>query len=200
MGSWLSLIHCWKKLKNRAAGFPDPPQSFRLSTDSSVGNSVCTTEDDDESWMTEEQKRMANVARAALAAHPDPELPMSFTVLASAPPRTAIRVPLSEVDPAARSGVAAGTLTVVPAKETSKKSTKAVASSRAPADQLTGAKAPTPTKGQVKGQESPVVKATHPRASSTQSVSGAGSLRGKAGSGEIGAVCGSSSPARKPGS
>jgi hypothetical protein len=77
---------------------------------------------------------------------------------------------------------------------------KAVASQRAPADQLQGAKAPPPTKGQVKGQESPVAKATHPMASRTRNASGAGGLRGVDGSGSIGAVCGLSSPARKPGS
>jgi hypothetical protein len=78
--------------------------------------------------------------------------------------------------------------------------TKAAASQQAPAVQPKRAKAPPPIKGQVKGQESPETKASHPMAKRTRSASGAGSLRGVDGSGSIGAVCGSSSPARKPGS
>jgi hypothetical protein len=76
---------------------------------------------------------------------------------------------------------------------------KAVAPQRASADQPKGAKAPPPTKGQVKGQESPVAKATHPIASRRRKASGAGGLRGVDGSGQT-QVCGHVSPPSKPGS
>jgi hypothetical protein len=76
---------------------------------------------------------------------------------------------------------------------------KAAASQRAPADQPQGAKAPPPTKGQVKGQESPVAKATHPMATRTRKASGAGGLRGVDGSGQA-LGCGHASPPSKPGS
>jgi hypothetical protein len=75
---------------------------------------------------------------------------------------------------------------------------KAAASQRAPADQSTGAKAPPPTKGQVKGQESPVAKATHPM-QTRQRASGAGGLRGVDGSGQT-QGCGHASPPSTPGS
>jgi hypothetical protein len=81
---------------------------------------------------------------------------------------------------------------------------KAAAPTRAPADQSKGAKAPTPTKGKAKGQESPETKVSTPMRTRSQAkqedASRAGGLRGVAGSGQIEAVCGSSSPARKPGS
>jgi hypothetical protein len=76
---------------------------------------------------------------------------------------------------------------------------KAAAPQRAPADQPTGAKAPPPTKGHVKGQESPVAKATHPMATRTRNASGAGGLRGVDGSGQT-QGCGHVSPPSKPGS
>jgi hypothetical protein len=95
-----------------------------------------------------------------------------------------------------------------------KKSPKAAAPPKAPPDQPKEAKASTPTKGQgarqqsAKGQESPGTKVPspmvdhHPMATraKTRTGSGAGDFRGVDGSGSIGAVCGSSSPARKPGS
>jgi hypothetical protein len=76
---------------------------------------------------------------------------------------------------------------------------KAAASQRAPAGQSTGAKAPPPTKGQAKGQESPVAKATHPMTTRTRKASGAGGLRGVDGSGQT-QGCGHVSPPSKPGS
>jgi hypothetical protein len=76
---------------------------------------------------------------------------------------------------------------------------KAAASQRAPEDQPKGAKAPPPTKGQAKGQESPVAKATHPMAQRTRRASGAGGLRGVDGSGQT-QGCGHVSPPSKPGS
>jgi hypothetical protein len=75
---------------------------------------------------------------------------------------------------------------------------KAAASQGASADQSTGAKAPPPTKGQVKGQESPVAKATHPMQTRTRA-SGAGGLRGVDGSGQTQGR-GHASPPSKPGS
>jgi hypothetical protein len=85
---------------------------------------------------------------------------------------------------------------------------RAAAPPRAPTDQPTGAKAPIPTKGQAKGQESPETKVSKPMVDHQPMVTrsqakkgrGAGGFRGVAGSGQSGAVCGSSSPARKPGS
>jgi hypothetical protein len=90
-----------------------------------------------------------------------------------------------------------------PAKGAPLEIKKAAAPPRAPADQPTGAKAPRPTKGQAKGQDSPETKVSPPmqtRGQVKKQASGAGALRGVAGSGQIGAVRGSSSPARKPGS
>jgi hypothetical protein len=75
---------------------------------------------------------------------------------------------------------------------------KAAASQRAPADQPQGAKAPPPTRGQGKGQESPVAQATHPM-QTRQRASGAGGLRGVDGSGQT-QGCGHASPPSKPGS
>jgi hypothetical protein len=102
----------------------------------------------------------------------------------------------------------------VPAKGAPLEIKKAAASPRAPADQPKGAKAPTPMKGQVKGQESPGSKDPHPMATRAQQArrtlppstspseegSGAGGFRGVAGSGQKRAVRGSSSPASKHGS
>jgi hypothetical protein len=72
---------------------------------------------------------------------------------------------------------------------------KAAASTRAPADRPEGAKAPTPTKGQVKGQESPVAKATHPM-QTRQRASGAGGLRPGGGSGQTETCVASGDPSK----
>jgi hypothetical protein len=79
---------------------------------------------------------------------------------------------------------------------------KAAAPPRAPGYPPTGAKAPPPTKGQAKGQESPEAKVSHPMAARRQAKeeSGAGGFRGVTGSGQTGYVCGKSSPSSKPGS
>jgi hypothetical protein len=61
---------------------------------------------------------------------------------------------------------------------------RAAASPRAPADQPTGAKGPPPTKGQVKGQESPETKVSKPMETRRQAASRAGGLRSGGGSGQ----------------
>jgi hypothetical protein len=71
---------------------------------------------------------------------------------------------------------------------------KAAAPLQAPAGKST-------KKKPMKGQESPVAKATHPIATRrTQEASGAGILRGGVASGQTGYVCGKLSPSSKPGS
>jgi hypothetical protein len=124
------------------------------------------SEDEDWSWMHEGQRKLAEIAKAELAKNP---------VLSLPPPRPATRIPDPEVQ--------------TPAKDTVVKKTvkKAAASPRAPADQPTGAKAPPPTKGQAKGQESPETKVSTPmetRGQAKKKASGAGGLRGVAGSGQ----------------
>jgi hypothetical protein len=93
-----------------------------------------------------------------------------------------------------------------PAKGASLEIKKAVASPRAPADQSTEAKASIrkkgQAKGQAKGQESPETKVSTPMETRSQekNASGAGSLRGMAGSGQTGSGKGKPSSTRKPGS
>jgi hypothetical protein len=84
--------------------------------------------------------------------------------------------------------------------------TKAAASPRAPADQPTGAKAPTSTKGRAvrqqssQGQESPGTQVPPPM-QTRKRASGAGGLRGVAGSGSNGDTCvATGNPSSKPGS
>jgi hypothetical protein len=72
---------------------------------------------------------------------------------------------------------------------------KAAASQRAPAGQPKGAEAPPSTKGQVKGQESPVAKATHPM-QTRQRASGAGGLRPGGGSGQTDTCVASGHPSK----
>jgi hypothetical protein len=130
----------------------------------------------------------------------------SSAALLSLTPRPATRIPDStDSDPVVQAPAKAAPLeitksTLVPAVGIFKSVTKAAASPRAPADQPTGAKALKPTKGQAKGQESPGAKVPPPMETRGAKRARAGGLRGVAGSGESGAVCGSSSPALKPGS
>jgi hypothetical protein len=143
---------------------------------------------DDEGMMSEDQRRGLNLGKkmAGRATTKKKVLP---------PPRPTVSIPDPEVQ--------------APAKGAALKIKKAAVSQKAPADQPTGAKAPIPTKGQAKGQESPETKVSTPMRTRRQAkqeqakqedASGAGGLRGVAGLGQIGAVCGSSSLARKPGS
>jgi hypothetical protein len=134
-----------------------------------------TSDDDDWSWMTEDQRRKAETARRMMEKS-------SFKALLA--PAHEIRKP----DPVVQAPAAGAPLVIK----------KAAASPRALADQPKGAKAPPPKKG----QESPETKVSKPmvtRSQAKEEASRAGGLRGMAGSGAIGAVCGSSSPARKPG-
>jgi hypothetical protein len=147
------------------------------------------SEEEDWSWMSEKQRRKAEAAMKALAMNP------------AQMPATRISDPVVQ-PPAKAAPLEITKATHVPAVGISKSVTKAAASPRTPVDQLTEAKASTRKKGQTKGQESPGTKVPPPMAtrSSTKKASGAGGLRGVDGSGQSGAVCGSSSPARKPGS
>jgi hypothetical protein len=91
------------------------------------------SEDEDWSWMTEDQRRKAETAKRILA--------QGTQEKAAAPPRT-------------------------------------------PADQPTGAKAPTPTKGQAKGQESPETEVSHPMETGKRTASRAGGSGSGGGSGK----------------
>jgi hypothetical protein len=163
---------------------------------------------EDWSWRSPKELKLAQTAVRSLA-------------LSAAPPRPAIRL---ESDPEIQAPVKAPPLeivkaTAIPAAElpkglkaaasqatetssTVKRKTKAAAPSQAPADQPKETKVSTRKKGQEKGQESPGTKVPPPMQTRAQArdASGAGGLRGVDGSGSIEAVCGSSSPARKPGS
>jgi hypothetical protein len=152
---------------------------------------------EDWSWMSEKQRKLAEAAVQLMA-------------LSSPPPRPATRIPEPEFQAPAKAGPLEITKAILaPAVDIPESFTKAVASPRAPADQPTGTKVPPRKKGRAKGQESPGTKVPPPtvdrppmatRSSTKKQPSGAGGLGGVTGSGQIGAVCGSSSPARKPGS
>jgi hypothetical protein len=118
---------------------------------------------DDWSWMNPQQLRLATAAVNAIAEGKTktPSRPVS---------------PTSE--PVIQAPAKAAPLEI---KTVSK--SKAAAPPRAPADQPTGAKAPPPTKRQVKGQESPEAKASHPM-QTRKPPSGAGGLRSGGGSGQ----------------
>jgi hypothetical protein len=199
--------------------------STEVSSD--FGNSIVSSQassrqatpmnSDDDEYMTEDQKRAVNLGRKMSLAKSVPRCP-------SAPgtaPRKAMggdqgtrsravpEPPMPNQEERARKAkqderdfleMLDNPKPVVPPSSSYTVEPKAVASQRAPADQPKGAKAPPPTKGQVKGQESPETKVSKPMETRRQAASRAGSLRGVDGSGSIGAVCGSSSPARKPGS
>jgi hypothetical protein len=155
------------------ASSQDSPASVLVSAGITPAASPADPDGEDWSWMNPNQRKLAVAATKACAERrelPAPE-------------------PAKRVEPKVQAPATGPPLVIV----------KAAASPRAPADQPKGAKAP-PRK---KGQESPVAKATPPMATRSQTkeeASGAGGLRGKAGSGQTGAVCGKSSPARKPGS
>jgi hypothetical protein len=146
----------------REAGFPEPTQSFRLSTDahieadeasglvggfgklmarlrdaispsSSRTPTPITSDNEDQDEMTEDQKRLARFGK------------------------------------------------------------RKAAFSREPADQPKGAKAPTPTKGQVKAQESPETKVSYPIVTRSQAIR-AGSLRPGGGSGQTGTCVAQGNP------
>jgi hypothetical protein len=161
----------------RAAGYmKDTPGLDTLLSDSSRIStplpSSANSDDEDWSWMTEGQRKLAEVAKAKLAENPVKALP---------PPRPATRIPDPEVQAPAKGAEVKVTRT----------KSKAAAPSRAPADQPTEAKASTRTKGQAKGQakgqESPETKVSTPiqtRGAVKRKASGAGNLRSGGGSGQ----------------
>jgi hypothetical protein len=118
---------------------------------------------DDEGMMCEDQRRCYNRGKSM-----GNRAAKSSATLLARPPRPATRIPLpSESDPEVQAPAKAAPLeitkaTLVPAVGISKSVTKAAASPQAPADRPTGAKAPPPTKGQAKGQESPGTKVPPP--------------------------------------
>jgi hypothetical protein len=135
-----------------------------------------------EPWMNEKQRKLAEVAARKLAETP-------------ATPRSAIRTPEypgPDIQPPAKAAplkiVKASAVISADLPGGLKKAvtdTKAAAFPQAPADQPTGAKAPTRKKGQVKGQESPGTQVPPPmetRARKKASV--AGGLRGADGLGQ----------------
>jgi hypothetical protein len=130
------------------------------------------SDDDDGESMSYDQQRALNLGKkmAQRSVPRSPSAPSSQKTSGGAPGTRSRAVP----DPPTSGGSDTST----------RADTKAAASQRAPADQSKGAKAPPPTKGQAKGQESPVAKATHPMASRTRTASGAGGLRGVDGSGQ----------------
>jgi hypothetical protein len=180
---------------------PFAPEPVRQSTPlTSPVNS------DAEGVMSEDQRRCYNQGKNMAG-----RAVKSSVALLERPPKPATRIPLpSDSDLEVQAPAKAVPLeivvkaTSVPGSGTSKRTKKAAASRKAPADQPTGAKAPPPTKRQATGQESPGTKVPSPMQTRSQAkqedASRAGGLRGVAGSGQIGAACGSSSPARKPGS
>jgi hypothetical protein len=85
---------------------------------------------------------------------------------------------------------------VVRPSQTYKGESKAAAPPSASADQLKVAKAPPPTKGQVKGQESPGAKDTQPRMQTSSQASRAGGLRSGGGSGQTDTCVASGNPSK----
>jgi hypothetical protein len=210
----LSLEQAWlteeQAQAQRAATFSSSmtfPEPERKPTP--MGTPVNSDEED----MSYDQQRGANLGKKMAGRGTSKKV--------ISPPRSSISIPDPEVQAPAKAPPLEITKAMNPViistppprspsspeiKASTKKSgtKKAAASQKAPADQPTGAKAPTPTKGQAKGQESPGTKVPPPMQTRSQAkqedASRAGGLRGVAGSGQIGAACGSSSPARKPGS
>jgi hypothetical protein len=182
----------------RAAAKSSRASSSASSTDvsSDFGNSIVSSpvstrqatplNSDDDEYMSQDQLKALNLGKK-----------MSQKSIPRCPSAPGSRKATGGA-PGTRSGVVPEPPVPDPVKQTVE--SKAVAPQRAPADQPKGAKAPPPTKGQAKGQESPVAKATHPMATSTRNASGAGGLRGVDGSGSTGYGRDKLSPSSKPGS
>jgi hypothetical protein len=142
---------------------------------------------DDEGGMSENQCRWVNLGNKMAN-----RAVKSSVALLSAPPRPAIRIPLpTDSDPEIQAPSKATPVEIVqaaptPATDTSTRVKKTADSPRAQTDQPTGAKAPAPTKGQAKGQESPETKVSTPMRTRRQAKqqqedgSGAGGFRGVA--------------------
>jgi hypothetical protein len=147
-----------------------------------------TDPDDDWSWMSEDQRRKAEIAAQKLAENP--------VIVFKPPPRSP-----SSPDIEAPPKKSAEPTVQAPAKGAPLDIKKAAASPRAPADQPTGAKAPTPTKRQAKGQESPETKVSTPMRTRSQAKqqegSRAGGFRpGVGGSGQTDTCVASSHPSK----
>jgi hypothetical protein len=174
----------------RAAGFPDPPQSFRLSTDAYTLQSSGPTRtpsspsfeaEDGGEWMTPEQRRKAEVAARSMAGHAaktaQPPRCQSASGTKTSQKKSAPAASRFEDDPGTRSRAVPEPSTSATTAGGTKKDTKAAASPRAPAE-----------------------KATHPM-ETRQRASRAGGLRGVAGSGSNGHTrVAQGNPSSKPGS
>jgi hypothetical protein len=185
------------------ASTPVPSSTSSSDVSSDFGNSIISTpvssrqatplnsDDDDESMSYDQQRALGLGKKMSQRGVPRcPSAPGSRSAAGGAPGTRSRAVP----DPPAPDPMG-GLIDTSPFFA----DMQAAASQRAPADQSKGAKAPPPTKGQWKGQESPVAKATHPMATRTRHASGAGGLRGVDGSGQT-QGCGYVSPPSKPGS